>query len=98
MFLRRHTRRKNGKEHHYWSVVENRRLNGNRVAQRHALYLGEINSSQQAGWRKTIEVFEEGRPQPKIIALFPEDRAPEISDEQVVRIRLSDLELKRPRQ
>jgi RHS repeat-associated protein len=40
---------KEGKEHHYWSLVENRRVDGGRkVVQRHVLYLGEINSSQQA--------------------------------------------------
>ena len=45
MFLKRSSRRKNGKEHHYWSLVENKRVSGGRVVQRHALYLGEINSS-----------------------------------------------------
>jgi hypothetical protein len=59
MFLKDTTRFKDGKEHHYWSLVENRRVDGGRkVVQRHVLYLGEINSSQQAAWRKTIEVFE----------------------------------------
>jgi hypothetical protein len=32
------------------------------------------------------------------MALFPEDRAEEISDEQVVGMRLKDLKLSRPRQ
>lgn len=41
MFLRATVRKKNGKEHHYWSVVENRRVAGGRVVQRHVLYLGE---------------------------------------------------------
>src|SRR3979490_1984925 len=44
MFLRRTERKKNGKSHHYWNVVENRRLDDGRVVQRHVLYLGEINS------------------------------------------------------
>lgn len=43
MFLRATTRRKDGKVHRYWSIVENRRLAGGRVLQRHVLYLGEIN-------------------------------------------------------
>ena len=77
MFLKETTRFKDGKEHHYWSLVENRRVDGGRkVVQRHVLYLGEINSSQQAAWRKTIEVFETGSPQPRTVALFPEERAP----------------------
>ena len=46
MFLRKTQRKKDGKTHWYWSVVENRRLDGGRVVQRHVLYLGEINSSQ----------------------------------------------------
>ncbi len=99
MFLKESTRFKDGKEHHYWSLVENRRVDGGRkVVQRHVLYLGEINSSQQAAWRKTIEVFETGSPQPQTVALFPQDRAPQVDDERIVRIRLDELELRRPRQ
>ena len=44
MFLRHKLRRKDGKEHRYWSIVENRRVSGGRMGQRHVLYLGEINS------------------------------------------------------
>jgi hypothetical protein len=62
------------------------------------LYLGEINDSQREAWRKTIEVFEDGSSTPRTLALFPEDRALEIDDEAVVRIRLKELELRRPRQ
>ena len=99
MFLKETTRCKDGKEHHYWSLVENRRVDGGRkVVQRHVLYLGEINSSQQAAWRKTIEIFEAGSPQPRTVALFPEERSPEVDDEKIVRIRLDQLELRRPRQ
>src|SRR5216684_1586143 len=99
MFLKQTTRFKDGKEHHYWSLVENRRVDGGRkVVQRHVLYLGEINSSQQASWRKTIEVFESGSKQPRTVALFPEESSAEIDDERVVRIRLDELELRRPRQ
>jgi len=99
MFLKQTTRFKDGKEHHYWSLVENRRVDGGRkVVQRHVLYLGEINSSQQAAWRKTIEVLETGSSQPRTVALFPEERCPDIDDEKLVRIRLDQLELRRPRQ
>ncbi len=45
MFLRARTRRKDGKEHRYWSIVENRRTGQGRVVQRQVLYLGEINDS-----------------------------------------------------
>ena len=46
--------------------------------QRHILYLGEINDSQEAAWRKTLEIFEEGKSRLEQIALFPEERAPDI--------------------
>jgi transposase len=98
MFLRSTTRKKSGKEHRYYSLVENRRLAGGRVVQRHALYLGEINDSQQEAWRKTIEIFEEGQARPRTVALFPEDRIGAVLDPDIVRIRLSQLSLHRPRQ
>ena len=98
MFLRYTTRKKNGKEHRYYSLVENRRVAGGRVVQRHALYLGEINDHQQEAWRKTIEIFEEGMVRPRTVALFPEDRGDALDDPDIVRIRLSQLSLHRPRQ
>jgi hypothetical protein len=99
MFLKETKRFKDGKEHHYWSLVENRRVDGGRkVVPRHVLYLGEINSSQQAAWRKTIEVFETGSAKARTVALFPEDRSPAVNDDKIVRIRLDQLELRRPRQ
>src|SRR5919106_818042 len=99
MFLRCSTRKKDGKEHRYFSIVENKRVADGRVVQRHVLYLGEINSSQELAWRKSIEVFEEGQVRPSTLALFPEDRCEAvIADESVVRVRLSELELRRPRQ
>src|ERR1017187_6475972 len=57
----------------YFSVVENRRVRGGRVVQRHVLYLGEINSSQELAWRKSIEVLDEAHKAPRTLALFPED-------------------------
>ena len=98
MFLRSHERRKNGKGHRYWSVVESKRVSGGRVVQRQVLYLGEINDSQQEAWQKTIEIFEEGRATPRTVALFAEDRATTISDESIIRIRLKEMRLCRPRQ
>src|SRR5208283_173907 len=77
MFLRCTTRKKNGKEHRYWNLVENRRVAGGQVIQRQVLYLGEINDSQREVWRKSMEVFE---------------------DEQVIQVRLKDLEVRNARQ
>jgi len=98
MFLRCHSRQKDGKLHRYWSIVETRRVTGGGVVQRRVLYLGEINDSQREAWRKTIEVLEDGAPQPRTIALFPEDRLPALPDDAVVQIRLRDLTVRRPRQ
>ena len=99
MFLRSTIRRKDGKEHRYWSVVEARRVAGGRVVQRPLLYLGEINSSQELAWRKSIEVLEAGSIRPRTLALFPEDRCEGVlPDASIVRLKLSELRLERPRQ
>jgi transposase len=102
MFLRCKIRKKNGKEHRSWSIVESRRLAGGRVVQRHVLYLGEINDSQELAWRKSIELFAEEEPRrvPITAALFPEDRAAmaSVAHENIVRLRLGELKLCCPRQ
>ncbi|MFZ0422434.1 MAG: IS1634 family transposase [Xanthobacteraceae bacterium] len=101
MFLRKTERRKNGKTHLYWSVVENQRLNSGRVVQRHVLYLGEITSSQVGSWRRAIEVFDgddgdDGRS--RTLGLFPQDRCEAPDGDDVIRLRLSEMRLCRPRQ
>jgi Transposase DDE domain len=98
MFLRKTERRKNGKAHLYWSVVENRRLDDGRVVQRHVLYLGEINSSQAEAWRRAVEVFDEDEGRPRSLSLFPEDRCETPAGDDVIRLRLSEMRLRRPRQ
>jgi hypothetical protein len=87
MFLPSKIRRKDGKEHRSWSVVENRRVRGGRVVQRHVSYLGEINDSQRAAWVRAIEIFDNGGGA-KQIALFPEDRVAPALPCDVVSIRL----------
>jgi hypothetical protein len=98
MFLRQIRRKKDGKTHVYWNIVENRRLDDGRVVQRQVLYLGEIGSSQATAWRKAIEVFDEAAGEPRTLALFPEDRCEAIDDASAVRVCLSALTLRRPRQ
>ncbi len=98
MFLRLSTRKKNGKEHHYWSIVENKRGAHDKIVQRHVLYLGEINDQQHAAWQKTIEIFAHGQTRPRTVALFPEDRAAEVEGSHIVRVKLAELSLRRPRQ
>jgi hypothetical protein len=98
MFLRQIRRKKDGKTHVYWNIVENRRLDDGRVVQRQVLYLGEIGSSQATAWRKAIEIFDEAAGEPRTLALFPEDRCDAIDDASAVRVCLSALTLRRPRQ
>ena len=99
MFLRHKIRNKDGKRHRYWSVVENKRVSGGRVVQKHVLHLGEINDSQELAWRRSIEVLDEAEDRPKALSLFPEDRCEGIlPDASIVRLRLSQLRLCRPRQ
>jgi transposase len=97
MFLRYNTRKKDGKEHRYWSVVENRRLRLGRRTQRTVLYLGEINDTQQSAWRKSLEVFNEVDQLTEQICLFPEDRdiPPDVLNG--LKVKLSELTLERPR-
>ena len=99
MFLRQMIRKKDGKEHRYFSVVENKRIAGGGVIQRSVLYLGEINDTQELAWRKSIEVFDEGAARPRTLSLFPEDRCEGLlPDASIVRLKLSQMRLCRPRQ
>jgi transposase len=99
MFLKCHPRIKDGKEHRYWSVVENRRCGRGKFVQRQVLYLGEINDSQRESWCRTIEVFDEKRERTLPLALFPADRQlPNFAVGFGVQVRLKEMELHRPRQ
>jgi transposase len=97
MFLRSTNRKKDGKDHRYFSIVENRRVPDGRTVQRTVLYLGEINDQQQAAWRKTLEVFDEAEQRYTAMSLFPDDREVPADALDSVQVRLSGLELRRPR-
>jgi len=96
MFLRPNRRSKDGKDHSYWSLVETVRTpDGPR--QKTLCYLGELNSSAQARWLKTIEVFnEQGEAQQ--LKLFPSQVEPPADDPQVARVLLNKVRLERTRQ
>jgi transposase len=96
MFLRPNHRDKDGKEHTYWSLVETVRTpDGPR--QKRLCYLGELNSSAQARWLTTVEVFnEQGDAQQ--LKLFPSHVAPPADDPQVARVLLNKVRLERTRQ
>jgi len=97
MFLRSNKRIKDGKEHRYYTVVESRRLRTGKVAQRQVLYLGEINDSQQAAWRKTLDVFDEEQHRFTPLSLFPEDRPVPADAIDSVQVKLSEMKLERAR-
>ena len=93
MFVRCKVRRKDGKE---WSVVEDVRVRGGRVAQRQVFYLGEINDSQRAAWCRSIAVLDEtaGARQ---LAPFPADRAAPALHSEVVQILVTDVQVRERR-
>lgn len=96
MFLAESKRRKAGKDHRYYRIVESRRGRGGRSSQRTLLYLGEINDSQKAAWIRSIDVVMER--ERRQIALFPEDRPVPEGVDNGVQLRMSQLELRHPRQ
>ena len=99
MFLRAKSRKKDGKTHRYWSVVENRRVSGGCVVQRQVLYLGELNDNQRAGWVRTIEAFSGEDSKAKQLALFPDDREElPMMDCETIRVQLDKIELRSPRE
>src|SRR5262249_28058979 len=97
MFLRRHQRSKEGKEHTYWSLVETVRM-ADGPRQRTLCYLGELNGSAHARWLKTIEVFNnEG--ESRQLMLFPSDVGPpDEEDPNVARVLVHKVRLERVRE
>jgi transposase len=97
MYLRANTRKKNGKQHRYFSIVEKRRLARGGSAQRQVLYLGEINDTQKAAWQKTLEVFDERGKCSETMSLFPEDRPVPPDALNAIQIKLEGMQLRRAR-
>ena len=97
MYLKCRIRRKDGKEHRTWSIVESRRVAG-RVVHHHILYLGEVNDRQKASWEKAVSVVDESSGTVRQLELLPEDRVITPSEVDAVRVRLSAMSLERPRQ
>ena len=92
MFLRNTRRWKDGKEHRYWSIVENRRCAGGKIVQRPVLYLGEINDSQREAWCRVVEGFDEDSGQLRQMAFFAWDLAiPAHALKYGIGVRLKDL-------
>ena len=94
MFLRRCKRRKNGKSHSYWALVESyRTARGSR--QRVVAYLGELTGSEQSGWTQLgRHLDKKARPQP---SLFDPPHYDDPTDEEPVEVNLKGLRLERLR-
>ena len=97
MFLKRHVRKKDGKEHVYYSLCESTRLSPSRVVQRRLLNLGELNTTQVEGWQRSIAVVEEsGEASQKRLFTDREGKATQAPD--ICEVRLSTLRVCKPRQ
>lgn len=97
MFLRRFERRKNGKPHTYWALVESyRTAKGSR--QRVIAYLGELTAGEQDGWAKLGSHLngESTARQPQR-TLFDPPRRDEPRDDEPLLVQLSSIRLERPR-
>ena len=94
MFLRQQERVKDGKQHRYWSLVETvRTADGPR---QHTLcYLGELNSSTQARWQKTVEVFNEHGESTQLKLFSSAAEVPD--DANVARVLVKKVRVERTR-
>jgi hypothetical protein len=72
--LTRTVRKKDGILRRTHGVVESQRQTPGKIAPRTTLLIGELNDSQEATWRKTLDVFDEGGRGPTTLSLFPKDR------------------------
>ena len=96
LFLRCHHRHKNGKDHEYWSVVENHRSVAGKVVQRQVLYLGELTGAQQLAWKKLSEQIDPSPPAAAALPGFSGEEA--ASAVPVPKIDFSAFSLHHPRQ
>src|SRR5947209_6173824 len=94
MFLRRCQRRKDGKVHNYWALVESYRTKkGSR--QRVVTYLGELKQSERSGWAELGRHLDrKQRPQP---SLFDPPTVEDAADQESVFVNLKGVRLERLR-
>jgi transposase len=94
MFLRRCKRKKNGKQHTYWALVESyRTARGSR--QRIVAYIGELKEDEQNGWVQLgRRLDKKSRPLP---SLFDPPHYDDPTDEEPLEINLKDVRLERLR-
>jgi transposase len=94
MFLRRYVRRKKGKGHTYWALVESiRTARGSR--QRIVAYLGELKKSERNGWAHlSRQLNKKERPQP---SLFDSPHYDDPADDEPVLVKIKGIHLERLR-
>jgi transposase len=97
MFLRRFERRKNGKPHSYWALVESyRTAKGSR--QRVVAYLGELTAGEQDGWAKLgSHLGGKANPRWPQLTLFDPPRRDAPRDDEPLLVKLSSIRLERAR-
>lgn len=99
VYLKCHSRLKDGKEHHYYSLAEKVPCAGGRRVERHVLYLGEINDSQKEAWLRCTEVFDVQAQRQTRLALFASGQTvPTHAAAGAVQVRLAEFTIRRPRQ
>jgi hypothetical protein len=99
VYLKCHSRVKDGKEHRYYTIAEKVTCMGGRRVERHVFYLGEINDSQREAWTKCIEVFDAQAQKQTKLALFGSHQpVPAHVTDCAVQVRLSEFSIHRPRQ
>jgi transposase len=95
MFLRRCMRRKNGKPHTYWALVESyRTARGSR--QRLVAYLGELKRTEQSGWAQLGRRLS-GKQRPQCSLFDPPHYDDPADKEEPVLVRLKGVTLDRLR-
>jgi transposase len=98
LFLRAHERRKDGKVHTYWSLVESRRCGDGRVMQRQVLYLGALSPSQELSWQKTAQTFDPPPTQPEPLSGLASERELLAKEAAAIAVHLDQFRIERPRQ
>lgn len=98
LFLRAHERRKDGKIHTYWSMVENRRCASGRVVQRHVLYLGALTAAQELSWEKTAEQFDGPSAPGEVLPGLSSERELRAKEAAAIAVYVKEFRIERPRQ
>jgi len=98
LFLRAHERRKDGKTHQYWSLVENRRCADQRVVQRHVLYLGALTPAQELSWEKTARAFDGSAAAAFSLPGLATEREVQAEEVAAIAVHLGRFRIERPRQ